>query len=294
MNHCKKKDINYSSVEVSWMDNGKEVLIAAKKILMIPTFSTIEKKMVVVDNGISTSIFMYSFSLKDAKLTPWPEEKIKKNLRYSSIAISPNNKCFVAYNNRIEDSSSYGEAMLFTISDEKIHEITRLSFGEFFSSVKFDQSGRYFVVESARMHMGSTISKGYKMFYFSGEVVCEVNTDVLREVMWRPRHKPIKNLYEEYGSLTLDKPRLAKLNEELQTEEDEFLSDFDKEKKKKYDGGKQRLYAIVNRRREAWDNSGEERKKLAKIEVDKKEIAFTFSKEEILVLRETETEDIAE
>ena len=180
------KDIDYCHADIEWMDNGTEIMVAAKKRLLIPTFSSTEKKYVISDNGSSMSIFMYSFSVKDIKATAWPEDKEKNrlNLRYDSIVVSPTYKNFICFNKRYDDSSSYGEGLLFAVDEGVMHIITRLSFSDKFSNIKFDQSGRFYAVELSRMYMGITLSSGFRISNISGELVSEIKDDSLREVFF--------------------------------------------------------------------------------------------------------------
>jgi hypothetical protein len=177
-----EKDIDYTSVEAFWADNGNEILVAAKKRLLIPMYSITEKKYIMTDNGHSISLMMFNFLTKGIKLSPWSDDKNKKNLKYDSIVVSPTLKNVIVYNKRFEERNSYGEGILFSIDGGQFHEITKLSFGDKFSNIKFDQSGRFFALEMSRAYMGNYVSQGFKILYVNGELVAEVKDDSLREV----------------------------------------------------------------------------------------------------------------
>lgn len=177
-----EKDIDFNSVDAFWVENGNDIMVVAKKRLLIPFFSNVEKKYITTDNGCSVNLIFYSFSLKDIKLTSWPEDKNNKNFKFDSVEVSSTGKSFILYNKRFEERDSYGEAHLYSIDDGNIHEITKLSFGDKFYNIKFDQSGRFFAIELSRVSMENYESKGARIFYISGEPITEIKDNTLREV----------------------------------------------------------------------------------------------------------------
>ena len=168
-----EKDIDFTSLEVHWINGGNDIMISAKKRLLIPYYSRTEKKYLNSDNGMNISLLMYSFSPKDIKVASWPEEKQKRNMKFDSICMSPTGKNFVLFNKRFEERDSYGEANLYAIYDNEIHDIQRLNFEEKFSNIKFDNSGRFFGIEQSRIYMNDYLSKGLKLFYISGEMISD-------------------------------------------------------------------------------------------------------------------------
>ena len=179
-----EKDIDYNSVDVFWLDNGNEIMITAKKRLLIPYYSMTDKKYNMSDNGYSISIIMYKFNNKDLKATPWPEEKNKLNLKFDSVEVSPSGKNFIFYKKRFEERDSYGMGIIYSIDNEEIHNIASLNFEDKFSNIRFDQSGRFFAIELSRVHMENYTSKGYKIFYISGDMIAEDKDENLREVIF--------------------------------------------------------------------------------------------------------------
>lgn len=198
-----EKDIDFTDVEVKWMDNGNEILIIAKKRLLIPNYSRIEKRYITSDEGHSISLLFYSYSAKEIKAVPWNEEKVKKNLKYNQILCSPSGKNLIVYNKLPDSKNTYGEALLFAVDGGSLHLITKMSFGDKFSKISFDQSGRFFTVEMSRMNLGNTVSGGFKIFYISGELIIETKDESLNEVM-----NALNNYFRFYGVLVISLLRI--------------------------------------------------------------------------------------
>ena len=275
-----EKEIDYNSVEVDWMDDGAEILVSAKKRLLIPIYSITDKKFILTDNGFSLTLQMFSFTQKDIKVVPWEESTIVE-IKYDSIIVSPNSKHFIVYNKRIENRECYGEAVLYVVDDGGIHNLKRIDFGEKLHSIKFDESGRFFAAELCRISMGKTESSGFRVYYISGELISEIKDDSLREILWRPRHKPYCNIYEEMQT-NLNKESQQK---QLEDEDIEFLSDFDKQKKMKYNSDKKKIYDVIDRRRKQWEASTSDRNHLMS-QVDLSEVECYVYKEEVIKFEE--------
>lgn len=184
-----EKDLDYASVEVFWMDNGSEIMVAAKKRLLIPMYVPTEKKYIINDNGYSMNMIMFKFNEKDMKTVPWSNKDNAMNLRYDSIIVSPNSKSFILTNSRIEDRSSYGESLVMTIDGGEIHEINKINFGDKFSKIKLDQSGRFFAVELNRVSIetfdkstGGYKYDGTKIYNINGELLLDIKDSSLKEV----------------------------------------------------------------------------------------------------------------
>lgn len=72
---------------------------------------------------------------------------------------------------------------------------------------------------------------------------------------------------------------------QLDEQNDEFLSEFERTEKKKYDEGKNKLYAVINRRTEQWKASEKEREKLRNI-IEDTEVEYCIYREEELKCEE--------
>lgn len=175
-----EKNLDFSEVCAEWMVNGSEVLILAKKRLLLPMQSTKEKKITTMDEGWRTSIFMYSFNEKDLKLTLWEKDKLMKSLKYNNSVVSTNGRNFLLYNDNFDEPSGYGEAILYAIDNSALHNITKVSFGENFLKVKFDQSGRFFAAELNR----GFPSYGTKIFSVDGNIIGDIKAEHLNEVIY--------------------------------------------------------------------------------------------------------------
>lgn len=269
-----ENDIDYTELTCDWMDNGNEIIVFAKKRLLIPRYSIYEKKYIYSDEGFSTSLFNYSFNLKDLKITPWPLDKQKRGLRYISSLVSTSGKNFILYNNLTDAKNIYGDAALFTIEKSEIHEVKKITFGDKFSRASFDQSGRFLCLEINKQK-NEKDDTFYKIFYISGDLIAEDKQSGYMEFTWRPRHLPIAP--NKLNTISQEKKK--EIIKELETEDMEFLSDFEKQKRKVYDEKKNKIYEVINKRRQKWKDSEEERKKLF-AGIDTSEVEFKITMEE--------------
>lgn len=172
-----EKDIDYNSADVHWINNGSEILLTAKKRLLIPLYSQIEKKFINTDEGRSFSFFLYSYNQKDMKIA---ELANKKKMKYNEILVSPNSKNILLFNKIPDCKNMFGEAVLFVVENGKFYEVTKMSFGENFKNVSFDNSGRFFCLELNRVSANITV--GFKLFFISGELLVDMKDSTLIDV----------------------------------------------------------------------------------------------------------------
>lgn len=172
-----EKDIDFSSANVHWINNGSEILLTAKKRLLIPLYSQIEKKFINTDEGRSFSFFLYSYNQKDMKIA---ELANKKKMKYNEILVSPNSKNILLFNKIPDCKNMFGEAVLFAVENGKFYEVTKMSFGENFKNVSFDNSGRFFCLELNRVSANITV--GFKLFFISGELLVDIKDSALIDV----------------------------------------------------------------------------------------------------------------
>jgi hypothetical protein len=81
-------------------------------------------------------------------------------------------------------------------------------------------------------------------------------------------------------SLKNNQEEWYKENKKLEDQNVEFLSDFDKHKRQIYQDGKNKLYSVVNRRTNQWNEQEEERKKIQNIEISTETAEYYFYREE--------------
>lgn len=176
-----EKDIDFYEVEVFWADDGNDILVSAKKRLLIPNYSREEAKVKVSDNGYSLTISMYSVRGKELKISPWEKNSTIKDLKYDSICVSPNRKHFIVYNKQLDTKSIHGEATLYCIDKKTVHLVTNLTFGEHFSSVNFDPSGRFFYVENTKFSEKER-PQIVIIYYMTGESITKIEHNTIRNV----------------------------------------------------------------------------------------------------------------
>ncbi len=71
----------------------------------------------------------------------------------------------------------------------------------------------------------------------------------------------------------------------MEEEEFEFLSVLEKEKRKKYEDGKKKLYSVIERRIKNWKESENERSKI-RTEIDLSPVEYQIYKEELIKTEE--------
>lgn len=176
-----EKDIDFYEVDAFWADDGNDILISAKKRLLIPNYSKEEAKYKVSDDGYSITISMYSIKGKELTILPWEKNFQIKDKKYDSICVSPNRKHFIIYNKQLDTKSIYGEGILYCVDKKNIHEVTPLTFGEHFSTVTFDPTGRFFYAENTKFSEKER-NQVVIIYYMSGESVTKIEHDSIRNV----------------------------------------------------------------------------------------------------------------
>lgn len=251
-----EKDIDFKSAEIHWLNYGNEVLIIGRKRLLIPIYSEYERKYINSDEGRSISLFLYSFNNKDLSMI---ELSRKEELKYNEVEVSPNGKNLILYNKISDCRNIFGDGLLLVINKGEIINITKMSFTEKFKRLSFDQSGRYFCVELNRII--SEKSVGFRIYFVSGELILEEKDDALIEFIWRPRRKILFS-YDEICKMIGNSSTEEKLFKEFEIEDNEFLSEHEKEKRKIYNEQYNKVYNVINRRRKIWKDNESIRKKI--------------------------------
>jgi hypothetical protein len=82
------------------------------------------------------------------------------------------------------------------------------------------------------------------------------------------------------ASLKNNEEKWHEENKKLEDQNFEFLSDFDKHKRQIYQEGKNKLYSVINRRTNQWNEQEEERKKLSTNDISTETAEYYFYREE--------------
>ena len=220
--------------------------------MLIPIYYEIERKYINSDEGRSISLFLYSFTQKDLSIT---QKYSKLDLKYNEIEISPNTKHILLLNKIPDCRNIFGEAVLLVCDKESIFEVTKLSLSEKFKNVSFDDSGRYFCLELNRVN--SSVTEGFKIFFISGELLVDIKSKNLVDFLWRPRHKKLISYEESLKCLNVEETFI-----QLENEDNEFLSEHDKEKRKNYNEKMNKIYDVVKRRQNQWKEFESKRKEI--------------------------------
>jgi hypothetical protein len=218
------------------------------------------------------NVFPYKLDRSTLKIEPWSSDKYLKNMRHTHFIPSSNGVHFILANLDTNNTNAYGKVDLYAIFDNAINFCRNYEFGGNLESIKWDHGGRLFLVELNRKNV-----EGVRFFDTEG-FLSEYKDNTFQNVSWRPRHIPILNKAAEEEDIKKNFKSIARVFEE---EDSEFLSVIEKQKREEMKKIRERFMNVVNRRREQWEASKEDRDKLY-IEPKEELVEAEYISEEIL------------
>ena len=184
-----------------------------------------------------------------------------------------------------DKSTNYGKIDLFSIIDNSFNKVLTLEVGRNLISVRWDPSGRFFLVEvkdyfSVYDCLGNLI-KEYKSNKFE-----RVKYNIIK-AFWRPRHIPILDQSSLNDKILKDMKNVTKKFEEIDIQ---FLSEIEQQNYQKKKQIKENFLKIINSRKAHWNSLNEERIKIKSSTVSKI-VEAEYWREEVLSTKEEFVKD---
>lgn len=174
------KDMDYIDAELYWINDGNNLMIVGKKEIRYSYFQKDRfndkyDKWVNNYDGDTISLFMYNYSSKTSKLKIWEKENLLIDVAFCNIIVSPNQKILVLCNNRFSSPNSYGDCSIYAVYNDKIEYSSKISFGNYFNKIEFDNSGRYLCSSINKINLSKSSYKdaevNFHIMDLSGESI---------------------------------------------------------------------------------------------------------------------------
>ncbi len=247
---------NYFSVCMKWI--GNDLFVSSK----------------FKDNNLDTmNVFPFKLDKKTLKVEPWSNDKFLKNMKHSHFIPSSNGVHFILACMDPNNTNNYGKIDLYAIFDNAINYCRSFEFTNNLENIKWDQSGRLFIIELTRK-----TPEGVRFYDCEGNLLFDYKDATTQVMHWRPRHFPILDKNAEEEDIKKNFKQIQKLYEE---DDSQFLSAIEQLKRNERKKIRETFMSTINRRRSLWESQKEEREKLVP-SVESVIVEHEFIIEEIL------------
>jgi hypothetical protein len=240
------KDNTYVSSNIKLPEGTKEKPLLDMKIFwmedilfVIPTYKETNVKTI--------SVLPFNLKKKNLELEQWPLENCYINLKHSDFIPSSNGITFILACLDKNNTNNFGKSDLYVIHNGKMSHCRALDFGSSLSDLKWDKDGRLCIIEQN----GGKEKEGFQIINCLGDNVFDEKDPKLNQVIWRPRHKPLIEEYEEEKQIEKDFEKIVKTYE---GEDFEFLSVHEKKKRAEDKAVFDKFTDIMKKRVEKYEN----------------------------------------
>jgi hypothetical protein len=208
----------------------------------------------ITDKVDTLNIFPVKIERKDAfKTSLWNKDKFITNVKASQFLPSSNGVHILLICNDPKNSNNFGKVDLYSIVENTFSKVVTFDYGRSFNSICWDPSGRFFLVDF--------LKEGFKVIDCQGKLIKEYKDNKYEKVFWRPRHTPILDQIQLTNEILKDMKNITRKYEEIDVQ---FMSKIEMEQYAMKRKVREGFMNIVNRRREQWNKTAEDRNKIKK------------------------------